>query len=101
MAAEFEWDSGNWPKCGKHGVSREEVEYVLAHRLWEIRDPYEIERRFRAVGKTDYGRYVFIVYTLRGQRDEEIMRPISARYMHDKEVHYYEQDLEKALSRFS
>ena len=22
----FEWDDGNWPKCGKHGVTREEIE---------------------------------------------------------------------------
>ena len=24
----FDWDDGNWPKCGKHGVSREEIEQV-------------------------------------------------------------------------
>ena len=28
--AGFEWDQGNWPKCGKHGVSRAEIEYVLS-----------------------------------------------------------------------
>ncbi|TBN45900.1 BrnT family toxin, partial [Paracoccus sediminis] len=22
--AGFDWDDGNWPKCGKHGVSRAE-----------------------------------------------------------------------------
>ena len=27
--AGFDWDEGNWPKCGKHGVSREEIEEVL------------------------------------------------------------------------
>ena len=25
----FDWDDGNWPKCGKHRVSREEIEQVL------------------------------------------------------------------------
>jgi uncharacterized protein len=25
----FDWDSGNWLKCGKHGVAREEIEQVL------------------------------------------------------------------------
>jgi len=25
----FEWDDGNWPKCGKHGVSRAEIEQAL------------------------------------------------------------------------
>jgi len=24
--AGFDWDDGNWPKCGKHGVSRTEIE---------------------------------------------------------------------------
>ena len=26
----FEWDEGNWPKCGKHGVTREEIELLFA-----------------------------------------------------------------------
>jgi hypothetical protein len=25
----FDWDSGNWPKCGKHGVSREQIERLF------------------------------------------------------------------------
>ncbi len=25
----FDWDSGNWPKCGKHGVSKEEIEELF------------------------------------------------------------------------
>jgi len=98
MQSELDWDVGNWPKCGKHGVSREEIEYILAHKLWEISDPYEIERRFRAVGQTDKGRYVFVVYTLRSKAGCEVMRPISARYMHEKEIKAYEQTIEK-LSR--
>lgn len=101
MFSKLEWDSGNWPKCNKHGVRKEEIEYVLAHKLWEIRDPYENEMRFRAVGKTNCGRYVFIVYTLRYSADEETLRPISARYMHEKEIKTYEQDSEKAVSRLS
>ena len=24
--AGFDWDSGNWPKCGKHGVTKKEIE---------------------------------------------------------------------------
>ena len=27
--AGIEWDKGNWPKCGKHGVSRLDIEAVL------------------------------------------------------------------------
>ena len=26
----FEWDDGNWPKCGKHGVTREEIEQFFS-----------------------------------------------------------------------
>lgn len=25
----FDWNEWNWPKCGKHGVSREEIEAML------------------------------------------------------------------------
>lgn len=49
----FKRGGGNRPKCGKHGVSKEEMEYALAHKIWEIRAPYEAELRFRAVEKTD------------------------------------------------
>jgi len=40
MAAEFEWDSGNWPKCGKHGVSREEIYEIFAGEPAIDKDPY-------------------------------------------------------------
>lgn len=26
----FQWDRGNWPKCGKHGVSRAEIEALFS-----------------------------------------------------------------------
>jgi hypothetical protein len=26
----FDWDHGNWPKCGKHGVGKAEIEAVLS-----------------------------------------------------------------------
>jgi uncharacterized DUF497 family protein len=26
---DFEWDAGNWPKCAKHGLSREDIEAVF------------------------------------------------------------------------
>ena len=25
----FDWDDGNWPKCGKHGLARHEIEAVF------------------------------------------------------------------------
>jgi uncharacterized DUF497 family protein len=38
--ASFDWNAGNWPKCGKHGVSREEIEEVFTGLPKEI-DHYE------------------------------------------------------------
>jgi predicted DNA binding CopG/RHH family protein len=56
--ASFDWDSGNWPKCGKHGVSREEIEEVLLGAPAVLVDPHPHETRMRAIGKTTAGRYV-------------------------------------------
>jgi uncharacterized DUF497 family protein len=50
------------------------------------------ERRFRAIGRTSKGRGVFIVFTLRRKDDEMLIRPISARYMHRKEMQAYEEE---------
>jgi uncharacterized DUF497 family protein len=88
--AGFDWDNGNWPKCGKHGVSREEIEQVLLDKPVVLADPFPGEPRARAIGKTSAGRYVFLVFMLREMGDEIMLRPISARYMHQKEVEYYE-----------
>ena len=52
----------------------------------------ERERRFRAIGRTAKGRGVFIVFTLRRNGDELLIRPISARYMHKKEIESYEKE---------
>ncbi len=69
-ASGFDWDTGNWPKCGKHGVSR--------------------EARMRVLGKTRAGRYVFLVFMPRTVQGRKLIRPISARYMHKKEIDHYE-----------
>lgn len=77
----FDWDKGNRAKCEKHGLSTPVIE---SHS--------QRERRFRAVGRTDRGRGVFIVFTLRREGDELLIRPISARYMHKKEIEAYEKE---------
>jgi len=50
------------------------------------------ENRFRAIGRTDKGRGVFIIFTLRRKGDELLIRPVSARYMHRKEIAAYEKE---------
>jgi uncharacterized protein len=86
----FEWDDGNWPKCGKHGVPREEIEQVLMGQPAVMPDPHPNELRMRAIGQTAAGRFVFLVFMLRSLNRKTMIRPISARYMHQKEIDHYE-----------
>lgn len=85
----FDWDDGNWPKCAKHGVSRTEIEYALRHGLMDRAG--RAETRFNAVGRNRERRYLFIVFTIRAIGGAVRIRPISARYMHEKEVRAYEE----------
>lgn len=91
--AGFDWDVGNWPKCGKHGVSKDEIEHVLSGGALVLPDryPQHSETRFNAVGKNADGRYMFVVFTLRDKAGERLIRPIAARYMHRKEIENYER----------
>jgi uncharacterized protein len=47
------------------------------------------EQRFRAIGRDENGRALFVVFTLRRRGREVLIRPISARYMHKKEADHY------------
>ncbi len=87
----FDWDSGNWPKCGKHGVSQKEIEQVLLGDPAVMADPHPEERRMRAIGKTAAGRHVFLVLMYRKIDGQTKLRPISAGYMHQKEIEHYER----------
>ena len=92
--AGFHWDAGNWPKCGKHGVSREEIEQVMSGAPACMPDPWPDGPRQRAIGRTRAGRYVFLVFVLRTVGGQLKIRPISARYMLEKEVTHYERQIE-------
>jgi uncharacterized DUF497 family protein len=89
----FDWDSGNWPKCSKHGLSQDEIEFVLRYKpaVLPDRTPQDAETRYNAVGKNMEGRHVFIVFSFRYREGQRLIRPISARYMHQKEIDCYEQ----------
>ena len=90
----FDWDEGNWPKCGKHGVSREEIEAIFHFDPHVFSDPAHSidETRLLAIGRAgDAGRYIFAAFTLRVREGETLIRPISARYMHAKEIEHYER----------
>ena len=91
--AGFDWDEGNRAKCQKHGVSVEEVEGLFSRPLLILPDALhsKSERRLWGIGKTEKGRAVFLVFTLRRHGGKQFIRPVSARYMHRKEVRNYEE----------
>jgi len=76
----FDWDRGNRAKCEKHGLSITAVESLSARPLAILPDAAhsQREKRFRAIGRTDKGRGVFIIFTLRRKGDDLLIRPISA-----------------------
>jgi uncharacterized protein len=88
----FEWDDANRSKCQKHGVSIEEIEAVFQGRLHVAPDPKhsDIEDRYIAIGRTGTGRPLFVIFAIRVRARERLIRPISARYMHAKEIRNYE-----------
>lgn len=92
--AGFDWDNGNRAKCRKHGVSAEEIESLFLRTVMIL--PAEsqslTESRLKAIGKTSAGRHVFLVFTIREKQGNRYIRPISARYMHKKEVKHYEKE---------
>jgi len=85
----FNWDSSNWPKCGKHGLSREEIEQLFLENQVKVAPDLKhstpTEDRYIAVGYVN-NRAVFVAFTFRNN----LIRPISARYMHTEEVKNYE-----------
>jgi uncharacterized DUF497 family protein len=88
----FEWGEGNSRKNERHGVSMAEAEQVFFNSpLLALPDPRhsEAELRFHALGKTNEGRRVHLIFTLRGAG--QFIRVVSARDMHRKERVIYEQ----------
>lgn len=87
----FEWDEGNSDKnWHRHGVSRAEAEQVFLNRPLLVADDRrhsDDETRYFALGHTDAGRFLAVVFTLRGPR----LRVISARAMSRRERRVYAQ----------
>jgi uncharacterized DUF497 family protein len=87
----FDWDEGNRGKnFRKHGITDSEIEQVF------LNDPYftsedikhsSEEPRERILGKTDAGKLVFAVYTIRGNS----VRDIHARGMNREERNQYDE----------
>jgi uncharacterized DUF497 family protein len=97
----FQWDRGNRAKCQQHGVSIGEIEQLFAGPIAVFPDPAhsDAKERFKAIGRTGAGRTVLIVFAFRDSGGDRVIRPISARYMHRKEIAYYEEEIANAGER--
>lgn len=93
IVAGFEWDTGNRAKCEEHGVSVAEIEGLFRDGPAVYADPNHSleEQRLRAIGTTKAGRWLLVAFTLRQHDDNTLIRPISARYMRQREVDHYER----------
>ena len=85
----FEWNKGNKDKNWvKHKISNAECEQIFFNRPLIVHFDEEhskTEDRFFALGHTDLGRMLFIVFTIRDTK----IRVISARDMSRKERKIY------------
>jgi len=52
-----------------------------------------------AVGRTSAGRPMFVAFALRTKNRRRFIRPVTARYMHAKEIAAYEKESAKAQNR--
>lgn len=88
--SEFNWDDGNAEKNWvRHRVSQSECEQIFFNQPLVIAEDdlhSDEELRHYALGQTDAGRLLFLVYTLRGEK----VRVISARDMTPRERKEFE-----------
>jgi len=94
----FDWDEGNLDKSLlKHAVTFWEAEEVFLNRPLVVhpdREHSASEQRFYAFGKTDAGRRLFLVFTMR----QTLIRVISTRDMTRRERAAYEHHEKKSHS---
>ena len=90
----FDWDEGNRTKSlKKHGLNESAIEafFETGPTIADDVKHSGHEPRFLAVGKNPEGRWMIVSFTLRAQAGRHCLRPISARYMHAREVKDYEK----------
>lgn len=91
----FEWDKGNIDKnWERHQVTHLECEEVFFNTPIAVKEdePHSAtEDRYYALGKTDGGRLLFVVFTVRDNK----VRVVSARDMSRKERKLYDEQSKK------
>jgi uncharacterized DUF497 family protein len=86
----FDWDEGNVEKNWiSHKVTAAECEQIFFNLPLVVADDVkhsQKESRFYALGQTDAGRLLFLIFTIR----RKLIRAISARDMNRKEREVYQ-----------
>lgn len=94
----FDWDSGNsFKNEAKHGISRQTVEAFFGRSIWVAPDVKHssTEDRFLAIGRGPGDKPMIVAFTVRAVKDLKLIRPISARFMHAREIAKYDQTFTK------
>jgi uncharacterized protein len=89
----LDWDPGNRDKCANHGISVEMITGFFQGEFRIIADSKhsQLETRYIAVGMSPDSRPMLVGFTFRIKKGRLLIRPISARYMHQKEARRYAQ----------
>lgn len=84
---------GQSGECCRHGVSVDEIESLFegTPRIAPDWKHSANEDRLLAIGRTAAGRALFVAFVFRMVDGTFRIRPISARYMHKKEIDAYEK----------
>lgn len=94
----FDWDDGNREKCTRHGLTHAEIEAAFSGPMSMFPDTMHShdETRYLAIARAPSGRHMLVAFTLRRGAGGRLIRPISARYMGNKEVQHYEAEIAKS-----
>jgi len=91
----FEWDEGNEGHIAAHGITPAEVEEALTNEDWllmlGITTHPSGENRYICYGKTDDGKPLRVVFTMRRGKT----RPVTAHKLKRKMRSDYEKAIEK------
>ena len=91
----FQWDEGNLDKnWHRHQVTNGECEEVFFNVPFVVAPDVkhsQKEQRYYALGRTDADRWLFVVFTIRG----DLIRVISARDMNIREMRKYAERIQR------
>lgn len=84
MDASFDWDEANVRHIARHRVTPGEVEQAFANGVFDIDfDVTAGEDRWTGIGHTDSGRFLLVIWTMRGQATRTVTAYDASRWMVD------------------